>query len=663
LIFSGLRAFLMPPAGSGTEMTETAQHSEGPETPTSWELRNAFYAAGLAAVIVAGIYFGEPILMPAALAILLAFALAPLVARLRALHLGRIPSVIVTVLLAFVVIGALGTYILTEFAQLAGAMPRYERNIEHKINTLRDAAQSNGWLAGAQATLQRLDNDLSAPAKPGPGVLPKGAAQQPVMVEVQAQQDTPFQVVKDIVGPLLEPLANAGIVIVFVIFILLQKEDLRDRFIHLAGSRDLRRATVAIDDGASRLSRYLLLQTAINACFGTLIGGGLWLIGIPNAGLWGLIGMMFRFVPYVGVPVAAVIPVAIAFAIDPNWARVLYTAALYFGIEFTLGQAVEPFVYGRSIGLSATAIIVAATFWTWVWGPVGLLLSTPLTMCLVVLGRHVDQLKFLDVLLGDRPPLAPEEGLYLRMLEGDPDEAAHQAEGFLQHNSLSAYFDEVVVKALTMAQADARHGTLDRDRRHAIHTAIEGLLQNLADHTDGAERYDSFDAAENPASPSAKSEGWSDDAVFCVAGPGPLDDIAGLLLVDLLGKRGIGAHVVPHTEILPANIERLKKDGVKLIAVCYLEPANFTNARYLVRRLNRQFPQTRTMLNFWGIGTDDSRYLDAIEATGCELIATSVRESLERILYIAKNPDGGNTGTAAAIAHEIGVVRHAPAHT
>jgi hypothetical protein len=215
-----------------------------------------------------------------------------------------------------------------------------------------------------------------------------------------------------------------------------------------------------------------------------------------------------------------------------------------------------------------------------------------------------------------------------------------------------------------MAQADARHGSLDRDRRHAIHVAIEGLVQNLADHGDNSEPSGPLGTLEKSAGPSGKIENWGDDAVLCVAGPGPLDDIAGLLLVDLLGKHGIGAHVVQHTEILPSSIEHLNKDGVKLIAVCYLEPANFTNARYLVRRLARQFPQTRAILNFWGVGTDDSRYLDAIEATGCELIATTMRESLERILFIAKHPDGAGAKLAAtASGHEIALVRHAPAHS
>jgi predicted PurR-regulated permease PerM len=623
-----------------------AQHL--PETSSTnapqWTLQNAFYGAALAAIIVGAIYFGEPILMPIALAVLLAFALAPLVARLRAFGLGRVPSVMVTALLALLVMGALGTYIATEFGQLAHALPRYETNIAHKINSLRSAAEGNSFYETASAVLQRLDNDLSAAEKPAAKV----AAQQPkpLLVEVTSTQNSPFHVIQTVVGPLLDPLATIGIVFIFVLFILFQKEDLRDRFIRLAGSSDLRRTTVALDDGATRLSRYLLMQTSINTCFGILVGTGLWLIGIPNAGLWGLIGAMFRFVPYVGVPVAAAVPVALAFAIDPQWWKMLETVALYLAIEPVLGQFVEPVVYGRSIGLSATAVVVAATFWTWVWGPVGLLLSTPLTMCLVVIGRHVDQLRFLDVLLGDRPPLALEEGLYLRMLGGDPDEAAQQAEHFLEHNSLSAYYDDVVVKALVMAQADASHGALDRDRRHTIRVAVEGLMQNLSERSDDTK----------PAGPKGSTEGqaaeeWSDNAVLCVAGPGPLDEVASLLLADLLSRHDIGTRIISHADALPVNIERLDKTGVRLVAVCYLEPANFTNARYLVRRLGRHFPQGKLLLNFWGFGADDTRYLDAIEATGCELIATTLREAVERILFFAKHK-----GLDTALDHDGALV-------
>ncbi len=639
-------------------MAEASSPSE-PETkpeplgvPSRQGLQNAFAGAGLGAIIVGVIYFGQPILMPAALAILLAFALAPLVARLRVFGFGRVPSVVITVLLAFLVIGALVTYIGTEIAELAKALPRYETNLTRKINAIRTTAEGNSLFASASAMLQRLDNDLSTPATPGnaPGAKPQ-AAPKPVVVEIRTQENTPLHIVEGIVGPLLEPLATTGIVIIFVVFILLQKEDLRDRFIRLAGARDLRRTTMALDDGAARLSRYLLMQTSINACFGILVGAGLWLIGIPNAGLWGLIGMMFRFVPYVGVPVAAAIPVALAFAIDPDWTKMLWTVGLYVAIEPALGQVVEPIVYGRSIGLSATAVVVAATFWTWVWGPAGLLLSTPLTMCLVVLGRHVDQLRFLDVLLGDRPPLAAEESLYLRILGGEPDEAAHQAEAYLERHSLSTYYDEVVVKALVLAQADAHHGSLDRERRHTVQTAVAGLIQNLADHGDDTSAH-APPHKHAVVSHAEKGQPWGEDALLCIAGPSPLDDLAALLLADLLHRHEIDARVIPHADVLPTNVERLDGEGVRFIAVCYLEPVNFTNARYLVRRLKRRFPQARLLLGFWGIEADDTRYHDAVEATGCEMIAASLREAVERILYFARHAqpdaDAGRDGALVA---------------
>jgi predicted PurR-regulated permease PerM len=352
----------------GTDMADT--QTSKPTSPTdagaSWGLQSAFHASALGAIVVAVIYFGQPILMPAALAILLAFALEPLVMRLRSLGLGRIPSVVVTVLVTLVVIGGVGSYIASEFASLVGALPRYESNIAHKINSLRSAAEGDSMVGRVTAALDRLERDLSMTGM-GARALPGTASPQHVVVDSQSR--SPIGILRDVVGPLLDPLATVVIVIIFVVFILLQREDLRDRFIRLAGSRDLRRTAVALDDGASRLSRYLLMQTGINAAFGLMVGAGLWIIGIPNPGLWGLIGMMFRFVPYVGVPVAAAIPVGLAFAIDPGWSKVGWTVALYAAIEPVLGQFVEPFVYGRSIGLSATAVVAAATFWTRGWGP------------------------------------------------------------------------------------------------------------------------------------------------------------------------------------------------------------------------------------------------------------------------------------------------------
>jgi len=612
---------------SGLVMEHKVHHSapHSSETPSRPELQSAFYGAALAAIIVAAIYLGQPILMPAALAVLLAFALAPVAERLRRLHLGHVPSVLLTVLFAFLIIGALGAYIGSEFAHLAGDLPRYQTNLSHKIDSIRGAAHGNGLIARASAMLDQLDNEFTGAVETANTATQ--AAEKPTLVEIKQDDGGPLHIVQAIAGPLLAPLATATIVIIFVIFILLQKEDLRDRFIRLAGAHDLRRTTIALDDAANRLSRYLLIQTAINTCFGIIIGTGLWLIGIPNAGLWGLIATMFRFVPYIGVPLAAVLPVALAVAIDPGWGKVAMTAGLYGVVESITGQAIEPVLYGRSTGLSATAILVAATFWTWVWGPVGLLLSTPLTMCLVVVGRHVEHLRFLDVLLGDKPALGHEESLYLRLLQGDPDEAANHAEVYLKEKPLAAYYDEVVLKALTLAQHDIQRGALDSERRHRVRETLQGLLHNLSEH--GAHLI----AAE--AAMLELPEDWKSEPILCVAGHSDFDEWAGLLLVDLLRRQGLGGRVVSNADAMPSNIHHLEDAGFKIVCVSYLEPANYTNARYLVRRLRKRFAAMQPMLGFWGFTHDDSRYLDAIEATECDVVVTSLREAVERIVAIA----------------------------
>ena len=277
------------------------------------------------------------------------------------------------------------------------------------------------------------------------------------------------------ISPLLHPLATTGIIIIFVIFILLQREDLRNRLIRLAGSHDLQRTTAALDDAAARLSRLFLIQLLLNGTFGIVIGIGLWIIGTPSAMLWGILAAVLRFVPYIGAVIAAAFPLALAVAVDPGWSMLLWTLALFLVVEPVVGQVVEPMVYGHSTGLSPVAVVVSATFWTALWGPIGLVLATPLTVCLVVLGRHVDRLEFLDVMFGDRPALSPPEIFYQRMLADDPTEAAEKAEEFLKERSLSSYYDEVALKGLQLAQADAERGALDQERLTKIRDAVRNL--------------------------------------------------------------------------------------------------------------------------------------------------------------------------------------------
>jgi len=592
----------------------------GPDT-----LAPKFMTAVIAAIVVGGIYFGRPVLMPLALAVLISFALAPLVGLLKRLRLGNVAPVLVSLLFALVIFAGLGTFMGSQLAKLAAELPHYQTNLATKIQSVVGSAVHNNTITRLNRTVTSLAEQITGGVKPeDTGNTEPSSAAKPIPVVIRQPSLAPWSVAQTVLGPLLEPLGLAAMVLVFVGFILLQKDDLRDRFVRLAGSRDLQRTTVALDEAATRLSRYLFLQTCINTGFGLIIGAGLWLIGLPNAGLWGLLSMLLRFVPYVGVPLAFLFPFTLAMAVDPGWEKMVWVLALYGSIEAIVGQVVEPFLYGRSMGLSAVAVVVAAVFWTWLWGPVGLLLSTPLTMCFVVLGRHIEGLKFLEVMLGDQPALRFEESLYLRMLADDPDEAADEAEAFLKENSLSAYYDEVAARALMLAQNDVNRGVLDPRRQNRIRDAIKGLIVNLSHLKD-----------EDPP-PAELPPAWRDTPVLCVAGRGPLDEAAALLLVDMLAKYGVNARVVSSDETSATNIRELSCEGIQLTCVSYLEPGTFKNARYQVRRLRARMPGVPVMAIFWGLAGDNSRYLDGIEATECDIVTTGLKETVQHVLTFAR---------------------------
>jgi predicted PurR-regulated permease PerM len=586
-----------------------------------------FMTAVIAAVVVAGIYFGRPVLMPLALAVLMAFALAPLVSLLKRWHLGHVAPVLISVLLAVILLSAVGTFMGAQLAKLASELPRYQTNLAHKIQSVVGGAVNNGTIVRLNRTVETLTEQITGGKKAEEAAAAAATdSVKPIPVIIRRTSVAPWSMAQTVLGPLLEPLGLIVLVLVFVGFILLQKDDLRDRIVRLAGSRDMQRTTIALDEAASRLSRYLFLQTGVNISFGLIIGVGLWLIGIPNAGLWGLMSGLMRFVPYVGVPLAALFPLALALAVDPGWTMLFQAMLLYFVIDAVTGQAIEPFLYGRSMGLSAVAVVVAAVFWTWLWGPVGLLLSTPLTMCFVVFSRHVESLKFLDVMLGDKPALRFEESLYLRMLANDPDEAADEAEAFLKQNSLAVYYDEVAARALMLAQTDVDRGVLDAARQERIRDAIKGLIVNLSDRKDE-------DAAGDRAH---HWQGAPVEPVLCVAGRGPLDEAAALLLVDMLGKYGVGARVVSSDETSATNIRELSCEGVRLTCVSYLEPGTFKNARYQVRRLRKHMPGVPVIAIFWGLAGDNSRYLDGIEATESDIVTTGLKETVQHILAFAR---------------------------
>ena len=584
-----------------------------------------FQAAVIAGAVVGALYFGRPVLMPLALSVLMSFAMAPLVGLFKRFRLGNGPAVMISLVLAVMVVGSLGVFMGSQLAKLAAELPHYQANLGQKIHSVMGGATHNDTITRLNQTVENLADQITGGKKEevdggSPGQI------RPIPVVIQRTSQAPWALAGAVLGPLLEPLEMAALVLIFASFILLQKDDLRDRFVRLAGSRDMQRTTVALDEAASRLSRYLFLQTLINTCFGVTIGVGLWLIGIPNAGLWALMAGLLRFVPFLGVPLAFLFPFTLALAVDPGWTKVVWTGLLFGAIEPVIGQGIEPVLYGRSMGLSAVAVVVATVFWTWLWGPVGLLLSTPLTMCFVVFSRHVESLKFLDVMLGNQPALRFEESLYLRMLAEDPDEAADEAEKFLQANSLSGYYDEVAARALMLAQDDVNRGVLDPLRQTRIRDAMKGLIINLA------ERRDDDEAAGRDL-----PDTWRDSQpVLCVAGRGPLDEAAALLLVDMLGKYGIGARIVSSEETSATNIRELDCTGVQLTCVSYLEPGTFKNARYQVRRLRKRMPGVPVMALFWGLAGDNSRYLDGIEATECDIVTTGLKETVQHILTFSR---------------------------
>ena len=448
-------------------------------------------------------------------------------------------------------------------------------------------------------------------------------------------------------GGLLKPLATAGVIVVFVIFFLLQREDLRDRFIRLFGSRDVHRATDAMTDAAKRVSRYLLMQVCINAFYGLSVGFGLWTIGVPHPLLWALLGGVLRFIPYVGPTVGAGIPLLIAIAAEPGWTMPLLTIALFVTLEMFINNVLEPWLYGSSTGLSPVAILVAAVFWTTLWGPVGLLLATPLTVCLVVLGRHVPQLQFLEVLLGSEPVLPTEVKFYQRLLAGDPDEAEEVIEEYLEENRVPDLYQNVLLPALAFADQDRLRGGLDRERWDAV---AQHVMEIIADQRDVEASSDVADAeAARPdkateARPQRPAgDGWPAEArILCIGARNRLDEAAAAMLAHLLDARfgdgkagetgGGAARVLPCTAVSPGNLDRLATDGVAVVCLSYVNPEALHHARRLSRRLRHHFASgVPIILCLWNGAAPGDRLQDTRKATGVDRLATTLGAAAQAV--------------------------------
>jgi predicted PurR-regulated permease PerM len=604
-------------------------------------------AIAVAAIVIAALYIAQDALIPITLAVLLSFVLSPLVDALRRVGVWPAAAVALSVIVALGAIGLIGTLLGNQAATLAADVPHYVEAIQRKVEgvqvfaTTRVAAISQlisrAKPAGAPVVAppfsSRGDRSDSAP-------LAGGTQQQPVVVEPATPKSSALAVARAVIEPILGPLETTVIVVIVAIFILMQRDDLRDRFIRLFGSSDLHRTTVAMNDAGQRLSRYFVSQLGVNACFGIVIGVGLWATGVPSPALWGVLAGLLRFVPYVGPLLAAVAPLALAAAIDPGWRTAIYVALLFVIIEPLTGYVVEPLLYGHSTGLSPMSVIVAAVFWTWIWGPVGLILSTPLTLCLVVMGRHVKSLEFFDVLLGDRPALSEASRFYQRTIANDPDEALDQAEKMLADRPLVDYYDGVVLPALKLAARDAALGTITRQRATEMTRSILAIISELEEHA----------GVGHTATPSQERiPATAAGVVACVAGRGPFDEVVSAMLTQLLAQRGVTSRRIPHTLVSREMVPQLDISDVKVITVSYLDVAGApAHVRYLMRRLRQRAPDAALVVGLWSQGEERLDEAEVQQALGNARHVASLHEAIDASLAALSDAHAAQERTAGA---------------
>ena len=610
---------------------------ESPSVPaaSSPELRT-LVAVAVGAIVVATLYIAQDVLIPITLAVMLSFVLSPLVDVLGRIGLWRAPAVGLSVLVALGAIALIATLLGSQAASLATDAPFYVEAVQSKVERIQALATTRiasitRLVGGGQPAAPVVAVPAARPrgGKTDTAALPAGTHQQPLVVELATPKSSVLSVARTVIEPVLGPLETTVIVLIVAIFILMQREDLRDRFIRLFGSADLHRTTIALDDAGQRLSRYFVSQLGVNACFGLVIGLGLRVVGVPSAALWGVLAGLLRFVPYVGPLLAAVAPLTLAAAVDPGWWTTIHVALLFVIVEPLTGYVVEPLLYGHSTGLSPMSVIVAAVFWTWIWGPIGLILSTPLTLCLVVVGRHVKSLEFFDVLLGDRPALSEVNRFYQRTLANDPDEALDQAEKMLADRPLVDYYDSVVLPALKLAAADEARGTISRQRAAEMTRSILAVISDLEEHIDAK---DTVTSTEEPTSRPANG------IVACIAGRGPFDDVVSAMLAQLLTQRGVASRRIPHALVSREMVGQLDLSAVKAITLSYLELAGApAHLRYLIRRLRQRTPHAVLIAGLWSPGEAVVTDAHLQKALGADRYVASLRDAIDASLAALGN--------------------------
>jgi predicted PurR-regulated permease PerM len=575
--------------------------------------------------VIAALYLAREILIPLAFAITLALVLSPAVGWLQKLHIRRFPAVLAMMLVLVTVTGAVGYVIFNQLVQVVSDLPAYRENIDNKIKALR--APQKGSLGRAAQSVQELGKELAtAQELPAPPPAQGRAARSttptsPLPVQVVETPPNGLLYVRDLLRPFLAPLATLGIVLVFTVFLLVEEADLRNRLFRLAGVNRVNVMTQALDDATQRVSRYLMLQFLVNAVFGLLFGTGLFLIGVPYAALFGTVAALLRTVPYVGSVVAGLLPVLVSLAVFDAWTPPIMVFLLLTTLEVFTGNFLEPWLYGAHTGISSLALLVTAVFWAALWGPAGLILSTPLTVCVVVLGRHIPQLSFLHILLGDQPVLAAEAHLYQRLLAMDEQEARTVAEEYLKEHSLVQLYDAVILPALAMAEQDRHKGALDPEREEFLFLSVREMLAEFSEKAKNA-------SSEHDAEPLGSV---ASGRVLCLPAHDEADEIAATMLAQLLEQAGHASISFPlgsFPDNVPAALAPARDDVVCISAI---PPFAFSQARAMNRQIRAKFPQTKILIGVWGFNGEIDRARQRFQPSPPEKLVGSLADALEHL--------------------------------
>jgi len=553
-------------------------------------------------VIVAALYLAKGVLVPITLAVLLSFLLSPVCDWLERHWLGRVPAVVVTALVGFTVLGGATWMAVSQVSDLAPRMPEYETNLRAKFQSAN--AQVSATLGRLTRTAEGMSENLS-PVELAQA--PQGTKEWPYSVRIISSPASPLQVFGSMFGTVLQVLGSVGVVIILVVFFLIRRDDLRDRFILLVGHGQVSLTTQVLEDAGTRVSRYLAAAFLVNAIFGTAVGIGLYLIGVPNPILWGILATILRFIPYLGPWLAAAMPIGLSMAISGDWMAPGLTIGLFVVLELLTNNALEPWLYGKNTGVSAVAVLLAAVFWTWLWGVVGLLLATPLTVCLLVVGKHVPQLSFLNTLLGDRPVFEPAKRVYQRLLAGDDEEAAELLDEYFEHAPLVEVYDTVLIPALASVEAHWRRGEIEETRHKFILQTLKSMIQERGERAQELRQKDRNEDQKEAQTDSSTADraGLPGACVLCLPAHGEGDELAGMMLAQIVDIRGCVVETVPATALAASElVEYVAQRKVDVVCISAVPPAAVAHVRRLRMRLRRRFPELNLVVGLWNSPAD-----------------------------------------------------------